>query len=175
MREEPAADGGLHSFRFWVGCVCWAAGWGINFHSDATLRALRNRGQRGAFAACHPVAIAECWVSVDVHARTVANSSVACCWHVRNALLQLRLRSCAAGYFIPQGGLFCYVSGANFLGEILEWSGWALAAWRLPAVAFAYFTACNLAPRAWQHHRDYVQRFGSSYPPHRRALIPFLW
>ena len=31
-------------------------------------------------------------------------------------------------YKIPKGGLFRYVSGANFLGEIAEWSGYALAA-----------------------------------------------
>jgi 3-oxo-5-alpha-steroid 4-dehydrogenase 1 len=32
------------------------------------------------------------------------------------------------GYKIPRGGLFRYVSGANFLGEIVEWSGFAIAA-----------------------------------------------
>ena len=31
-------------------------------------------------------------------------------------------------YKIPKGGLFRYVSGANFLGEIAEWSGFAIAA-----------------------------------------------
>ncbi len=41
------------------------------------------------------------------------------------------------GYKIPRGGMFEYVSGANFLGEIIEWAGFAVACWSLPAFAFA--------------------------------------
>lgn len=33
------------------------------------------------------------------------------------------------GYKIPRGGMFEYVSGANFFGETLEWTGFALACW----------------------------------------------
>ncbi|KAG8504822.1 3-oxo-5-alpha-steroid 4-dehydrogenase 2, partial [Galemys pyrenaicus] len=55
-------------------------------------------------------------------------------------------------YKIPQGGLFTYVSGANFLGEIVEWLGFALATWSLPAFAFAFFTLCFLGLRAFYHH-----------------------
>ena len=49
--------------------------------------------------------------------------------------------------------MFTYVSGANFFGEIVEWSGFALACWSLPSLAFAVFTALNIGPRAIQHHR----------------------
>lgn len=51
------------------------------------------------------------------------------------------------------GGLFTYVSGANFLGEIIEWIGFALACWSLPALAFAFFSLCFLGLRAFHHHR----------------------
>ncbi|XP_037328997.2 3-oxo-5-alpha-steroid 4-dehydrogenase 2a [Pungitius pungitius] len=76
-------------------------------------------------------------------------------------------------YRIPHGGMFEFVSGANFLGEILEWGGYALASWSLPATAFAFFTVCSIGPRAYQHHRDYQQRF-EDYPRSRKALIPFV-
>ncbi|MBN3290332.1 S5A1 dehydrogenase, partial [Polypterus senegalus] len=57
------------------------------------------------------------------------------------------------GYRIPRGGLFEYVSGANFTGEILEWTGFAIAAWSLESAAFAVFTFLVLSSRASQHHR----------------------
>jgi len=79
-----------------------------------------------------------------------------------------------SGYFLPQHGLFRLVSCPNYLGEIVEWAGFALASSSLPALAFALFTAANLAPRALAHHRWYRTRF-PDYPPTRRALIPFLW
>ncbi|XP_029010484.1 3-oxo-5-alpha-steroid 4-dehydrogenase 2-like isoform X2 [Betta splendens] len=76
-------------------------------------------------------------------------------------------------YRIPYGGMFELVSGANFFGEIVEWCGFALAAWSLPAFAFAFFTGCSIGPRAYQHHRDYLRRF-QHYPHCRKALIPYL-
>ena len=54
-------------------------------------------------------------------------------------------------YFL--GGMFEYVSGANFLGEIVEWAGFAIATWSLPGLAFSFFTCCNIGPRAYQHHK----------------------
>ncbi|XP_042281666.1 3-oxo-5-alpha-steroid 4-dehydrogenase 2a [Thunnus maccoyii] len=76
-------------------------------------------------------------------------------------------------YKIPYGGMFEFVSGANFFGEIVEWCGYAVAVWSLPAFAFAFFTICSIGPRAYQHHRDYQQRF-EDYPRSRKALIPFI-
>lgn len=81
----------------------------------------------------------------------------------------------AVGYKIPRGGLFEYVSGANFFGEIVEWAGFAVASGSLPATAFALFTFANIGPRAIAHHQWYLQKFGRDYPPTRKALIPLLW
>lgn len=77
------------------------------------------------------------------------------------------------GYKIPAGGLYRWVSSPNYLGEIIEWSGFALATWSLPGLAFAIWTAANLAPRALAHHRWYRAKF-PDYPAARRALIPYL-
>lgn len=77
-------------------------------------------------------------------------------------------------YKIPYGGLFEYVSSANYAGEILEWIGFAIASASLPATAFAIFTFCNIGPRGYQHHQWYKSKF-DNYPPHRRAVIPFVW
>lgn len=88
------------------------------------------------------------------------------------------------------GGLFEYVSGANFLAESIEWTGFAIAAWTLPALAFAVFTWANIGfGRAIHHHqyvrkrrdenafvsfRFYLDKFKDQYPKNRKAIIPFL-
>lgn len=78
------------------------------------------------------------------------------------------------GYKIPTGGMFEYISGANFYGEILEWCGFALASNSLPAFAFAFSSCCNLGPRAVHHHRWYKEKF-DDYPSNRKAIIPFVF
>ncbi|XP_012693471.2 3-oxo-5-alpha-steroid 4-dehydrogenase 2a [Clupea harengus] len=77
-------------------------------------------------------------------------------------------------YKIPRGGMFEYVSGANYFGEIMEWYGFAMATWSLPALSFAFFTMCSIGPRAYYHHRFYIEKF-SEYPKTRKALIPFIF
>lgn len=62
------------------------------------------------------------------------------------------------------GGMFEYVSGANFFGEIVEWLGFAVANGSLPAYSFFFFTLCNIGPRAVHHHR-YVVTPGSCTGP----------
>jgi hypothetical protein len=65
------------------------------------------------------------------------------------------------------------VSCPNYLGEIVQWFGWALLGWSLPGLAFALFTLANLAPRAYAHHRWYLATF-PDYPRDRAALLPNL-
>jgi 3-oxo-5-alpha-steroid 4-dehydrogenase 1 len=77
------------------------------------------------------------------------------------------------GYRIPRGGAFEYVTAPNYLGEIVEWTGWAIATWSPAGLAFAVYTFANLAPRAVTHHRWYRERF-PDYPCGRKALLPFL-
>jgi len=78
------------------------------------------------------------------------------------------------GYKIPRGGLYRYISCPNYFGEILEWTGWAVATWSLPGLTFAVWTFANLAPRAVSHHRWYHEEF-EDYPAERKALIPGVW
>lgn len=93
--------------------------------------------------------------------------------HADAILLNLR-KPGDTRYYIPRGGMFEYVSGANFFGEIVEWTGFAIAAWSLPAAAFAIFTFCNIGPRGAQHHKNYLVKF-EDYPRTRKAVIPFIW
>lgn len=76
-------------------------------------------------------------------------------------------------YRIPEGGMFNLVSSPNYLGEILEWTGWAIATWSLAGLSFALWTFANLAPRALANHRWYKANF-PFYPKNRKDLIPYL-
>jgi len=84
-----------------------------------------------------------------------------------------RLRLGGSGYRIPYGGAYRWVSCPNYLGEIVEWYGWALATWSPAGLAFALYTKANLAPRAIANHRWLRDHF-ADYPPERRALLPFV-
>ena len=79
-----------------------------------------------------------------------------------------------SGYRIPRGGLYEWISCPNYLGEIVEWIGWAVATWSLAGLSFAVWTIANLAPRARAHHAWYREHF-ADYPPERKALVPGLW
>ena len=89
-----------------------------------------------------------------------------------NRLIRLRSGD-TKGYVVPRGGLFEWVSCPNLFGEIVEWAGFAVMCWNLPAFSFAVWTAANLVPRALSHHAWYRAHF-ADYPPARRAVIPIL-
>ena len=90
--------------------------------------------------------------------------------HSDQILLSLR-KPGETGYKIPKGGMFKWISCPNLFGEILEWSGFAILCWNLPALGFAVWTAANLIPRALSHHKWYLEKF-SDYPKERKAVIP---
>ena len=93
-------------------------------------------------------------------------------WQSDNILLDLR-RGKKRGYTIPRGKLFSWVSCPNYLGEIIEWGGFALMTWSLPTLSFFIWVGANLIPRALAHHRWYQKEF-PDYPKDRKALIPYL-
>jgi steroid 5-alpha reductase family enzyme len=86
----------------------------------------------------------------------------------------LRLKRQGKGYQVPHEGLHRYVAAPNYLGEILQWAGWALATWSFAGVLFAIYTFANLAPRARSNLKWYHEEF-ADYPEERKALIPGVW
>jgi len=89
-----------------------------------------------------------------------------------NILLSLR-KPGEQDYKIPKGALFNYVSCPNHFGELIEWIGFAILCWNLPALSFAIWTAANLIPRAVAHHQWYQTNF-LTYPKERKAILPFI-
>ena len=107
-----------------------------------------------------------------------------------NLRLNLRWES-GQGYRIPQGVLFRWVSSPNLLGEIVEWSGFALmvwTVWTLPTKAFTLWTGANLIPRTFAmptianlipralvHHQWYLQEFPAPEEPKAIILAHHQW
>ena len=79
-------------------------------------------------------------------------------------------------HYIPKGGMFRYVSSANYFGELLEWIGFAIASWSWAGAVFALWTFANLAPRAASLYKRYEQEFGEEFTSlHRKRIIPFIY
>ena len=93
--------------------------------------------------------------------------------NVKSDEILFNLRKENDGYKIPQNFLYKYISCPNYFGEIIEWAGFAIMVWNLPALSFLLWTMFNLIPRAVAHHKWYHSKF-SDYPKERKAVIPFI-
>lgn len=79
-------------------------------------------------------------------------------------------------HYIPRGGMFRYVTSANYFGELTEWVGYAILTWSVGGAAFAIWTFANLAPRSRKIHRRYLTEFGDEYAALKRHyIIPFIY
>jgi steroid 5-alpha reductase family enzyme len=85
----------------------------------------------------------------------------------------IRLKKGSNSYVLPYGGLFKFISAPNYLGEIIEWIGFALIVQTWSAWIFAINTFSNLCPRAIQTHNWYKTKF-DNYPKERKAIIPYI-
>lgn len=90
-----------------------------------------------------------------------------------SVLIALRRSAGDAGYKVPRGGLYELVACPNYLGEAVEWLGWAVMTWSLPGLAFFLATLANLVPRAVAHREWYKNKF-PDFPRDRKAVVPYL-
>ncbi|MCF0177147.1 MAG: DUF1295 domain-containing protein [Bacteroidales bacterium] len=78
-------------------------------------------------------------------------------------------------HYLPQGGMFKYVTSANYFGELLEWSGFAILTWSWSGAVFVLWTFANLAPRAARIYDRYKKEFGNQMPANIKRIIPFIY
>lgn len=90
-----------------------------------------------------------------------------------STLINLR-RPGETGYKVPKGGMFEYVTCANYFAECVEWTGFAIMSWSLPGVVYALWVNLPLVVQSRTVHRWYLQKFKEEYPKERRAIIPWL-
>lgn len=79
-------------------------------------------------------------------------------------------------HYIPRGGMYKYVTSANYFGEFTEWVGYAILTWSLGGLTFAVWTFANLAPRARSLHARYCEEFGDEYKQlGRHYILPYIY
>lgn len=96
-------------------------------------------------------------------------------WHSDYIIRHLR-KPGDTGHYIPRGGMFRYVTSANYFGEFLEWCGFALLTFSAAGAVFALWTFANLAPRARKLHQRYEREFGDEYKNlNRKYILPYIY
>ena len=79
-------------------------------------------------------------------------------------------------HYLPKGGMFRYVTSANYFGEFLEWVGFTILTWSWSGAVFALWTFANLAPRAARIYDLYSREFPDELDTHKvKRIIPFIY
>lgn len=94
-------------------------------------------------------------------------------WHSDHIIRHLR-KPGDTRHYLPSKGMYCYVTSANYFGEIMEWAGWAVLTWSLSGLVFLWWTAANLVPRANAIWHRYKEEFGDEVGTRKRVL-PFIY
>ena len=118
----------------------------------------------GAVYLTHPTAIAGiivffCGMGINIHSDHVIR-------HLR--------QPGDTRHYLPQKGFYRYVTSANYFGELVEWTGFALFCSTPAAWLFVVWTAANLVPRAAAIHKRYREEFGDAVG-NRKRVIPFIY
>lgn len=78
-------------------------------------------------------------------------------------------------HYLPEKGFYRYVTSANYFGELVEWTGFALLTASPAAWVFVWWTAANLVPRADAIYRRYCEEFGKQAVGSRKRIIPYIY
>ena len=79
-------------------------------------------------------------------------------------------------HYLPRGGMFNYVTSANYFGELLEWTGFAIATWSMAGWVFVIWSFANLVPRANAIYKNYSQKFAEDVQgKNLKRIFPFVY
>jgi 3-oxo-5-alpha-steroid 4-dehydrogenase 1 len=79
-------------------------------------------------------------------------------------------------HYLPKGGMYNYVTSANYFGELTEWLGWSILTWSWAGLIFFWFTFANLVPRANSIYHRYEKEFAEEFPQRRlKRVFPFVY
>jgi len=77
-------------------------------------------------------------------------------------------------HYLPKKGMYKYVTSANYFGELIEWTGFAILTWSLAGFIFVIWSLANLVPRANAIYQKYKAEFGEEMG-NRKRIFPFIY
>ncbi|KAH0787176.1 DUF1295 domain-containing protein [Histomonas meleagridis] len=96
-------------------------------------------------------------------------------WHSDHVIRSLR-KPGDTRHYLPKRGMYKYVTSANYFGEIVEWTGFAILTWSKSGLVFVIWTSANLVPRAnsiWKHYKvQFKEEFAELNP---KRIFPFIY
>lgn len=96
-------------------------------------------------------------------------------WHSDYIIRHLR-KPGETKHYLPKGGMYNYVTSANYFGEIVEWAGWAILTWSWAGFVFFWFTCANLVPRANSIYHMYEVEFADEFHSRKlKRVFPFIY
>ena len=110
-----------------------------------------------------------CWIGILVFFLGMGIN-----WHSDYVIRHLRQPG-DTRHYLPEKGLYHWVTSGNYFGELLEWTGFALATASPAAWVFVWWTFANLAPRAYAIRQKYCEEFGVEAVGKRKCLIPYIF
>ena len=78
-------------------------------------------------------------------------------------------------HYLPDKGMYRYVTSGNYFGEIVEWTGFALLTFSLAGLVFAWWTFANLVPRANAIWHKYRGEFGVEAVGKKKRVFPYVY
>ena len=79
-------------------------------------------------------------------------------------------------HYLPKGGMYNFVTSANYFGEIVEWLGWAILTWSAAGLVFFWFTCANLVPRSNSIYHKYEKEFPDEFDKTRlKRIFPYIY
>ena len=112
---------------------------------------------------------APCWIGMLLFLVGMAIN-----WHSDYVIRHLR-KPGDTKHYLPEKGMYHWVTSGNYFGELLEWTGFAIMTSSPAAWVFVWWTFANLAPRAYAIRKKYREEFGREAVGKRKCLIPYLF
>lgn len=79
-------------------------------------------------------------------------------------------------HYLPKKGMYKYVTSANYFGEIVEWTGFAIMTWSAAGAMFVIWTMANLVPRANSIYHKYELEFPDEFDKDKlKRVFPKLY